>query len=79
MHGAESAAETSAIAASSLAEVHLASCGLGALPDELGGLSNLHTLDVSANELGDLPPNLGWLPALSKLPCQGNPMRYGGC
>ena len=75
----EAARGASAIAASSIAEVHLASCGLVALPEELGGLSHLHTIDVSANDLGDLPPNLGWLPALSKIPCQGNPMRYGGC
>ena len=58
-----------------MAEVHLGSCGLVALPLDLGALQSLHTLDVSANELADLPPALGWLPSLARLACDGNPMR----
>ncbi|XP_040356842.1 leucine-rich repeat-containing protein 58 isoform X1 [Ixodes scapularis] len=46
------------------------------LPDRVGALSRLHTLDVSHNRLGALPEELGALPALRVLLAAGNRLRY---
>lgn len=45
------------------------------LPEEIGSLARLKTLDVSNNDLADLPAALGYLPELHRLAVDGNPLR----
>lgn len=45
------------------------------LPEEVGSLARLKTLDVSNNDLKDLPAALGYLPELHRLVLDGNPLR----
>ena len=58
-----------------LAELHLSNNRLAELPQEIGGLRCLQTLDVSQNELTDLPAGLGYLPRLQRILVEGNPIR----
>lgn len=48
---------------------------IGQLPEEIGSLARLKTLDVSNNDLGELPAALGYLPHLHRLAVDGNPLR----
>lgn len=45
------------------------------LPEEIGSLARLKTLDVSNNDLAELPAALGYLPELHRLVVDGNPLR----
>lgn len=45
------------------------------LPEEMGALARLKTLDVSNNELAELPAALGYLPELHRLAVEGNPLK----
>lgn len=45
------------------------------LPEEMGSLARLKTLDVSNNDLAELPAALGYLPELHRLAVDGNPLR----
>lgn len=48
---------------------------IGRLPEEMGALARLKTLDVSNNELAELPAALGYLPELNRLAVEGNPLK----
>ena len=60
----------------SLREVHVQQNGIRELPlDQLTGLRQLQTLDVSMNDVAALPPQLALLPVLQNLTIIGNPIR----
>ena len=61
--------------APSLAELHVASNKLAALPAELGACARLKLLDAANNELGDVPAELGYLPEANRIALDGNPLR----
>ena len=46
---------SSSLSSSSIVELHLSNCSLVSLPEDIGLLVNLHSLDISNNELTDLP------------------------
>ncbi|CAM9648726.1 unnamed protein product [Ectocarpus sp. 13 AM-2016] len=59
-----------------LTELHVQQSNrIGQLPEEIGSLARLKTLDVSNNDLGELPAALGYLPHLHRLAVDGNPLR----
>ena len=47
---------------------------VGQVPTEIGALTALQRLDLSANELADLPSQIGDLTALTSLGLEGNPL-----
>eukprot|EP00904_Undaria_pinnatifida_P014185 jgi/Undpi1/9898/HiC_scaffold_28.g12352.m1 len=58
-----------------LTELHIQSNRIAKLPEEMGSLARLKTLDVSNNDLAELPAALGYLPELHRLAVDGNPLR----
>ena len=50
--------------------------GLTALPEAIGELTSLTTLDLSVNQLTVLPEAIGELASLTTLDVSGNPLTY---
>lgn len=64
---------------SALAELHLNDNRLSVLPSALvSPLIGLKVLALGNNRLADLPHELGYLPALTHIPLDGNPLRQVG-
>ena len=55
-----------------LTDLHLGSCQLTSLPDAIGNLINLETLDVQGNALTSLPDAIGNLRRMKELYLHGN-------
>lgn len=64
-----------AIARRTIATLDLSDNAIATLPDGMRVMEALHTLDLRNNDLNVLPPFLGFLPALTRLLADGNPLR----
>lgn len=59
----------------SIVELHLKGNRVRELPDALGRLQLLRTLDLSCNNIGTLPSAVGYMHSLERLALSGNPLR----